>query len=82
MSTIGKDMTYNLTLVIVGLYDEPVQIPIDAPGLAEVFIPLNLMSATKTQSSPASSGPPGTTFELNCGYYLLRFLWEHRIEIS
>ena len=52
------------------LRDEPVQIPIDAPGLAEVFIPLDSRSTTETQSSPLSSGPPGTTFELDCGYHL------------
>ena len=34
-----KGINYDLTLVIVGLHDEQVQIPIDAPGLAEVFIP-------------------------------------------
>ena len=49
---------------------EPVQI-IDAPGL--IFIPLNSMSATKTRSSPANYGPPGTTFELDCGYHLRVF---------
>ena len=31
------------------------------------------LSATKTQSSPPSSGPPSTTFELNCGYHLRIF---------
>ena len=28
-----KGTGYDLTLVITGLHDEPVQIPIDAPGL-------------------------------------------------
>ena len=41
--------------------------------LAEVFTPLNSMSATKTQSSPPSFGPPGTIFELDCNYYLCVF---------
>ena len=50
------------------LRDELVQIPIDALGLAEVFIPLDLRSATKTHSSPPSSGTRGTTFRLGCGY--------------
>ena len=29
--------------------------------------------ATETQSSPPSPGPPGTTFELDCGYHLCVF---------
>ena len=54
------------------LRDKPVQMT-DTPGLAEVFIPLDSMSATETQSSPPSSGPPDTTFELDCGYHLRVF---------
>ena len=33
--------------------------------LTELFTPLELISATKTESSPF----PGTTFELDCGYH-------------
>ena len=40
---------------------------IDAPGLVEVFIPLDSMSATETQSSP-SSGARDTLFRLGYGY--------------
>ena len=68
-----EDISYDLILVIVGLYDEPLQMPINALELVEVFIPLDSMSATKTQSSSASSGFPGTTFEPDCGYYLRVF---------
>ena len=53
------------------LRDEPVQIPIDAPGLAEVFIPFDSRSATKTHSSP-SSGARDTTFRFGYGYTPLR----------
>ena len=68
-----ESISYDLILVIVGLYDEPVQISIDVPGLAEVFIPLDSLSATKTQSSSASSGSSGTTFEPDRGYHLYVF---------
>ena len=58
----SRQVNYELILVVVDrkdmLHDEPVQIPIDAPRL------LDSMSATETQSSPPSPGPPGTTFEL------------------
>ena len=37
-----KNTTYDLIFLIVGLYDELVQILIDVSGLAEVFIPPNL----------------------------------------
>ena len=65
-----RSASYNLTLVIIGLYDELVKIPINTPELAEVFIPLDSMLASKSQCSPPSFGPPGTTFELDCGYHL------------
>ena len=68
-----EGISYNSIFAIVGLYNKPVQILIDALGLAEVFIPLDLMSATKTQSSPASSSFPGITFKSNRGYHLRIF---------
>ena len=59
------ETSYNSIFFIVGLHDQPVQIPIDAPGLAGVFIPPDSMSATETQFPPPSPGPPGTAFELD-----------------
>ena len=35
ISTDWKGISYDLTLVIVGLHDEPVQIPIDEPRLPD-----------------------------------------------
>ena len=63
MTCVGT--SYDSILFIVGLYDQTVQIPIDAPGLAGVFIPSDLMSATETQFLPPSPGPPSTAFELD-----------------
>ena len=58
-------ISYDSILFIVGLYDQPVQIPIDVPGLVRVFIPPDSMSATETQFPPPSSSPPGTVFEFD-----------------
>ena len=64
-----EGISYDLTLVIIGLYNE--QCRYQAMYLAwEVFPPLDSISATKTQSSPSSSGPSGTIFKLDCGYHL------------
>ena len=38
--------------------------------LAVIFTPFDSILATETQFLPPSSGPPGTTFELDCGYHL------------
>ena len=64
--------SYNSILVIVDqlqkmLHDEPMQIPIDAPGLRRFLPPLTWSSATE------SLGPLGTTFKPNCGYHLRIF---------
>ena len=78
MSTDWKDTTYNSILVVVDrltkmVHSKPAQM-IDAPGLAEIISDVVIRyhdlpdSATETQSSLPSSGPPGTTSKFNCGY--------------
>ena len=62
--------SYDSILLIVGLHNLPVQISIDAPGHAGVFIPPNLMVSDQDSVSTSKSRSPGTTFELNCGYHL------------
>ena len=57
--------SYNSIFFIVGLHDQPVQIPIDATELVGVFIPSDSMSATETQFPPPSPSPPATAFELD-----------------
>ena len=57
------------------IHYKPVQIPINAPGLAEIISDVVIRyhdlpgSETETQSSLSSSGPPGTIFELDCDYH-------------
>ena len=83
MPTNWKDTSYDSILVIVDqllkmVHNEPVQIPNDAPGLAEVLIDLVIRhpgppNSIVGQSTPPSSGSSGTTFELDCGYHLRVF---------
>ena len=58
MSTNWKSTSYDSILLIVGLHDEPVQIPIDAPGLAEVFIPPDSIVSDQDSVSTSKSWSP------------------------
>ena len=74
-------MSYNSILFIVGLHDQPVQIPIDAPGLAGVFIPPDSIVSDQNSVSTSKSWSPDTTFKLDCGYHL-RVIYENINEES
>lgn len=50
ISTNRKNTSYNLILLIVGLYNESMQIPFNILRLVEIFIPLDSRSKTETQS--------------------------------
>ena len=50
-----KGTSYDLLLVVVN-------------WLTKISKPMQMMSATETQSAPPRSGPRGTTFRLGCGY--------------
>ena len=63
MTCVGR--SYDSFLFIVGLYDQLVQISINAFELAGIFIPPDSMSATETQFLPPNPDPPDTTFELD-----------------
>ena len=64
----GKATSYDSIFFIVDLHDKPVQIPINTPGLAGVFIPPDLIVSDQDSVSISKSWSPGTTFELECGY--------------
>ena len=66
----GKATSYDSIFFIVGLHDEPMQIPIKASGLAGVFISPDLIVSDQDFVSTSKSWSPGTTFELDCGYNL------------
>ena len=68
-----RQASYNLIFVVIDqltkiIHSKLAQM-INIPWLAEVFIPLESMVVTETQSWPPSFGPLGTTFELDCGYH-------------
>ena len=60
--------SYDLILLIVGLHDKPVQIPIDVPGLVGVFIPPDLIVSDQDLVSTSKYWSPDTTFELDRDY--------------
>ena len=62
-------MSYKSILLIVGLHNQPVQISIDAPGRAGIFIPSDSIVSDQDSVSTSKSWSPGTTFELDCGYH-------------
>ena len=86
-----EGINYDSILVIVGLRDQPVQIQINALGLAKVFILSDLIIIDQNSVSTSKSWSSDTTFKRNCGYHLrvfhkrdhqLEILWLHAEKIS
>ena len=73
MSTDWNNTSYDSILFIGGLHDQPVQIPIDAPGLAGVFIPPDSIISDQNSVSTSKSWSPDTTFERDRGCHLRVF---------
>ena len=70
MTCVGK--SYDFIFFIVGLHDQLVQIPIDTPGLAKVFIPLDLILTSKSQFSPPSFVPLPSLTEVTANAFLTK----------
>ena len=50
-----EGISYNSIFIIIDLCDQPVQIPINTPGLAEVFIPSDLIIINQNFVSSSKS---------------------------
>ena len=73
---ICVEISYNSIFFIFGLHNQLVQIPINAPGLAKVFIPPNSIVNIQNSVSTSKSWSPDTTFECNYRYFT-HFFWKH-----
>ena len=60
--------SYDLILLIVGLHNQQVQIPINVPERVGVFIYPDSIINDQDSVSTFKSWSPGTTSELDCSY--------------
>ena len=67
------ETSYDLIIFIVSSCDQQVQIPIDAPGLVEVFILFDSIISNQYLVFTSKSWSPDTIFKRDCGYHLRVF---------